>query len=111
MFNYNIIAFYNFFIHISNFLKEENIIPSYSKIERKIRTTLKFTNKNDLQKLHESQQHLLTKVYIDLYISNKFIFNIINLIPNELIFNDYITFFLQKYKSKEAIYKYHHIYI
>ena len=38
------------------------------------------------------------------YIFYKFIIDIINKIPNDLIFTDYITYYLQKYINPQGIY-------
>ena len=47
---------------------------------------------------------MLNNVYNEVVNNHKFIIDIINKIPNDLIFTDYITYYLQKYINPQGIY-------
>ena len=105
--NYKIPGFYNFFINISNYIYNA-ISPRYIIYENKIR---KLIEKNDceLEKFHEIEEKLLNQIYKEID-NNNFISGIISFIPEGIIFNDYITYYLQKYKDKKIIYNTFDIY-
>jgi len=103
LFNYNIPGFYNFYIYISNYINR-NITLSYFNNEKNIRELLK-PNYEKIKDFHEKEESLLSNAYKEIEKSNKFIFDIINKIDKDVIFQDYITYYLQKYKNKDDIYK------
>ena len=104
LFNYNVPGFYNFYIYISNYINR-NITLSYFNNEKNIRELLK-PNYDKIKDFYEKEESLLFNVYKEIEKNNKFIFDCINKIDNKnVIFQDYITYYLQKYKNKDGIYK------
>ena len=103
LFNYNVPGLYKFYKDISNFINK-NIIPIFFNNEKKLRETLKFDIEN-IGKFHDIEDSLLN--YANNYIANnKYVNEILNKIPHDLILKDYITFYLQKYRNKnDVIYK------
>ena len=102
LFNYNVPGFYNFFIKISNYINA-NIISNYFNNEKKLRKLLK----EDIDKIrdfHDIEESLLNNVYNEIANKHKFIFETINKISNDLIFKDYVTYYLQKYRNSYDIY-------
>ena len=96
LFNYNVPGLYKFFKDFSNYINE-NIITNYFNNEKKLREALKV----------DAEKNMANK-YI---CNNKFIFEILNKIPHGLIFKDYITYYLQKYrKNNDKVYNKDDIY-
>ena len=97
LYNYNVPGIYNFYVNISNYINK-NIAPDYFNNDKKLRES----KKADIEKIrdfHDNEAELLEKLYKE--ISKNEMFNVIitNKIQIDLIFKDYITFYLQKYKS------------
>ena len=107
LYNYNIPGFYNFYINISDYINK-NITPNYFSNEKKIRELLK-ADVDKIREFHEKEESLLNDV--NKYIANnKFIMDIVNKISMDLIFEDYITYYLQKYRNKDDFYNKDDIY-
>ena len=107
LFKYNVPCFYNFYIYISNYINK-NIVVSFFNNEKKLRELYK----NDLHQLkdfHDKEVILLDCVN-DSIRDNKFILEIIDKIPYDLILKDYITYYLQKYRNSVDIYDINDIY-
>jgi len=107
LFNYNIPGFYNFYINISNYINK-NITTNYFNNEKKLRELFKSTFEK-IKDFHEKEESLLSNVYKECE-KDEFIFENAKKIDENLILIDYITFFLQKYKNKDGIYKNDDIY-
>ena len=109
LYNYNVPGFYNFYLNISNYINK-NISINYSNNEKKLRELLK-ENVDIIKEFYDKEGNLLSNVYEEISKNHKFVLDIIDKIPEDLIFKDYITFYLQKYKNKDDIYnkddKYH----
>ena len=106
-FNYKIPGFYNFYISLSDYIKK-NISSNYFDSEKNIRYLLK----EDAQKIMDYQHkedELLETVLKEIE-KNKYIFNNINKISSDLIFKDYVTYYLKKYKDSFGIYNKDNIY-
>ena len=104
-FNYNIPGLYNFFENISNYINK-NIILSYFNNEVKLRKSL--NNDNSIKKeFHKTEESLLDKLYMEVQTNYKLACKIIDMIDDNdnLILNDYISFYLQKYKKVDIINK------
>ena len=108
LFNYNVPGLYKFFKDFSNYING-NIITNYSNNEKKLRESLKVDTEK-IRKFHDTEEFLLNM--INKYISNnKFIFGILNKTPHGLIFKDYITYYLHKYrKNNDKVYNKDDIY-
>ena len=111
LFNYNIPGFYHFYQNISEYISK-NIKINYFNNEKKLRELLK----EDIDKIkdfYDKEESLLSAVYDEISAHHKFIIDIIDKIPEDIILKDYITFYLQKYKNKDDFYdkndKYHQI--
>ena len=107
LFNYNIPGFYNFYINISNYINK-NITINYFNNEKKLRELFKYTFEK-IKDFHEKEESLLSNAYKECE-KNEFIFENAKKIDENLILKDYITFYLQKYKNKDGIYKNDDIY-
>ena len=106
-YNFNIPGFYNFYFNLSDYI-EKNIAKKYFNNEKNLRSLLK----EDIQKIiefHNKEDELLEEVYKEIQ-KNKFVFGNINKISNDLIFKDYVTFYLKKYKDSFGIYNNEDIY-
>ena len=77
-------------------------------MKKKIRELL-IPDVDKIREFHENEESLLNDVckYIS---NNKFIMDIMNKIPMDLIFEDYITYYLQKYRNKDDFYNKDDIY-
>ena len=107
LYNFNIPGLYNFYINISEYI-EKNIKSNYFDNEKKLRYLLK----EDAQKImefHNKEDELLESVFKEIE-KNKYSFNILNKISTDLIFKDYVTYYLKKYKEKFGIYNKDDIY-
>ena len=102
LFNYNVPGLYNFYKDFSNYI-DKNITLIYFNNENKLRKTQKF-DVEKIKKFHDKEDSLLN-------VANKFIANnklnheILNTAPHDLIYKDYITFYLHKYINPCGIYK------
>ena len=96
LYNFNIPGLYNFYINLSEYI-EKNISSNYFDNEKKLRYLLK----EDAQKIiefHNKEDELLESVFKEIE-KNKYAINILNKISTDLIFKDYITYYLKKYKD------------
>ena len=107
-FNYYIPGFYNFFEDISNYINNY-IYSNYFNNEKNLR---KFQNKiiGQINKFDVIEEKLSNKALEEVCNNHQFILNMIDYIPDELVLNDYLTYFLQKYKNKKDIYNVDDIY-
>ena len=98
LYNYNIPGLYNFFEFLSNYINKNVSICYYNK-EKQLRELLIEDNEK-LKEFQELEEHLLNNVFFGILDNNKFIFGIFDKFKNNcLIFKDYITYYLQKYKN------------
>ena len=102
LFNYNVPGFYNFYKDISNYIN--NAITLYYLKDENILRRSKCIDNQKVNKFHETEENLMNNVYDEIYNNHKFIFNNIDLIPDDLILDDYIIYYLQKYKSEDELY-------
>jgi len=102
LFNYNIPGLYNFYEDFSSYISK-NITSIYFNNEKKLREALQFDDEKKRQ-FHDTEDFLLNDA--NKYISNnKFISEILNKVPHDLLFKDYITYYLQKHrKNNECVY-------
>ena len=107
-YNYNILGFYNFYTKISDFIKK-NITSNYLNNETKLRK-LKKEDIIKIREFYDKEESSLTTLYKQIEENNKSIIDLINKIPNDLIFKHYITFYLQKYINPSGIYNKDDIY-
>ena len=121
LFNYNIPGFYNFFVTLSDYINQK-ITSIYFNNENQLRK-LKIEDDNIINDLYKTEKNLveMTNKEFSENPSFAFIFEIINENPSvnnekyniiftDLIFKDYITYYLQKYKSKDDLYNNNDIY-
>ena len=109
LFNYNVPGLYNFYKDFSNYLNK-NITSIFFNNEKKLRETKKNDGNSLTTKFHETQDDLITKAN-KYFLEHKFFSFVVN--KNSLhclIFNDYITYYLQKYRNNNDIYKKNDIY-
>ena len=107
LYNFNIPGFYNFYSSFSDYIKK-NISMNYFDNEKKLRYLLK----EDTQKImefHDKEDELLESVYKEIE-KDLFVFGNINKISIDLIFKDYVTYYLKKYKDSFGIYNKDDIY-
>ena len=102
LFYYNIPGFYNFYEDINNYINNA-ITLYYLRNENMLRRLICIDNEK-INKFHETEENLMNNVYDEVYNNHKFIFNNINLIPHGLIIDDYIIYYLKKYKSENELY-------
>jgi hypothetical protein len=98
LFNYNVPGFYNFYQNISNYINKK-IMSNYSNNESDLRESENDPKFKTI--FHNKEEKLLENVDKEMEINYKFeckIFDILKDDKNDLIFRDYITFFLQKIK-------------
>ena len=111
LYNFNIPGFYNFYVNLSNYINK-NITTNYFVNEKALRYLLK----EDIQKIrdfYDKEDGHLGIVYNEIENNQKFIFGLINKnsqISDDLIFKDYVTFYLKKYKDNYGIYNKDDIY-
>jgi hypothetical protein len=106
-YNFNIPGFYNFYLSFSDYIKN-NISKNYFDNEK----TLRYLLKEDAQKIlefHNKEDELLENAYKEIE-KNKFVFDNIKKISSDLIFKDYVTYYLKKYKYNFGIYNKDDIY-
>ena len=101
-YNYNIPGFYNFYLKISDYINK-NITLNYIKNEKNLRKMLD-EDIGEIRKFHENEENLLNNLSKEIENNYKFIFNITNKIPEDLLLKDYITFYVQKYKENHNFY-------
>ena len=102
LFNYNVPGLYNFFEIFSKYINK-NIVPAYYNNEKKLRDALIFNIRNK-DKFQENEESLIenTNKYIN---NNKFIKDILEKVSHDLIFCDYVTYYLQKKSEIKDFYK------
>ena len=99
LFKYNVPGLYNFYEDISYYINKD-IASNYFYYEKKLREA-KDLDKKIKDDFHEKEQEYLKKVIDNLNISeNKFLNELLNKISTNLIFTEYVTFYLQKYKKE-----------
>ena len=103
LYNYNVPGLYNFYKDISDYICK-NITSNYFNNEKKIREALKVDN-NSISKFQETQDSSVTNVEKYYNENNEIIKEILNKISHNLIFKDYITYYLQKNRNNFDIYK------
>ena len=106
-YNFNIPGFYNFYLSFSDYIKN-NISKNYLDNEK----TLRYLLREDAQKIlefHNKEDELLENAYKEIE-KNKFVFDNIKKISSDLIFKDYVTYYLKKYKDNFGIYNKDDIY-
>ena len=108
LYNYNVPGFYNFYKKINLYINK-NITFHYFNNEKNIRKLLKVDN-DIIRDFHDSEETLLNNVYNEISYNNKFIIDIINTVPINLIFKDYITYYLQEYRNPSYIYNKDYVY-
>ena len=96
--NYIIPGFYNFYVKFSDLISK-NIKTDFAKNEKKLRNFLKGDKFEVKKKYHKIEENLLLLSYKELE-NDEFIFEFIKRVPSDLLLNDYITFYLNKYYSK-----------
>ena len=107
LFNYNVPGLYNFYKDFSNYINKY-ITSNYFNNEKKLREALK-ADVEKIRQFHDTEDSLLSNAN-EYIVNNKFVFEILNKIPHDLIFKDYITYNLQKYKSDNNVYNKDDIY-
>ena len=103
LYNYNVPGLYNFYKDISDYICK-NITSNYFNNEKKLREALKIDD-NGITKFHETQDSSVTTVEKYYNENNEIIREILNKISHNLIFKDYITYYLQKNRNNFDIYK------
>ena len=108
LYNYNVPGLYNFYMSISNYINK-NIAPDYFNNEKKLREAKK-EDKEKIRDFQDNESDLLEKVNKEISTNKKF--NVIkaNKIKTDLIFSDYITYYLQKYYNPAGFYNKDDIY-
>ena len=111
LFNYNVPGLYNFFVNISNYINK-NITSNYFNNEKELRQLLT-NDPSKKTKFQNTEESLLDKVYEEMEKNYKSICKIMDIInddKDDLIFKDYITYYLQKYRNNYDIYNKDDIY-
>ena len=111
LYNFNVPGFYNFFKSIQEYIKK-NITSNYFNNEKILRELQAddITKKNTFQ---ETEEFLLNNVFNEIINNYKFYYDMLNnpnLINVDLVFDDYITYYLQEYINKYDIYNNEDIY-
>ena len=101
LYNYNIPGLYNFYVKISNYINK-NITINYFNNEKKLRELSK-KDDDKIKEFYEKEDSLLSNILEEISKNHKFASDIITKIADkhELIFKDYITYYLGKYKNKD----------
>ena len=97
--NYVIPCYYKTYIKLSEYITQ-NIHNDFFKNEKTIRNfSNDKKNKNDvLDRYYKKEEYLLSLTYNEIQ-NDKLFFEYVYKIPNYLILNDYITYFIIKYRS------------
>ena len=95
--NYAVPGFYYFYTNLSDYVNK-NIIIEYFNNEKKLREASKLDIEKQRLEFYNKEDYFLSSVY-DKISEDKFIIDIINKAPLDLILRDYITFYLDKYHS------------
>ena len=99
IFNYRIPGLFNFYKHLSNYISK-NITVEYFNNEKNLREYFDKNSEKAKIDFHNNEEILLSNAYD--YINDKtnkeiFMLDIIKQIPDDLILEDYITYYLKKY--------------
>ena len=94
--NFKIPGFYNFYKNLSTFINK-NISKEYSKNESILREN-KSINEKEIKDFHEKEEVLVSSAYDEIS-NDKFIFDIIDEIPYDVIIKDYINYYVNKYRN------------
>jgi len=99
IFNYKIPGLYKLYENLSNFIKKE-INIEYFNNEKKLREYFGLNSEKEKIDFHNIEEILLSNVYD--YISDNlnddiFMLDILKMIPADLILEDYVTYYLNKY--------------
>ena len=97
LYNFKIPELYKFYKDLSNYIKK-NISEDYLNNENKLKEYLISNNEKVKNDFHEKEENLVSLVYNEIK-KDKIIFDIINNISPDLIFKDYINFYLDKYSD------------
>ena len=103
LYNYNIPGFYNFYAKISFFISK-NISLNYFN-NRKKKREIFIPNLEIIDEINNYGVSLLYLTYKEILNNHKSIIDIFDKIDEELIFDDYINYFMQKYKGNNCLYK------
>ena len=103
LFNYNIPGFYLFYQKISSYINKD-IKIKYSNNEKKLRELLK-NDTDKIAKFYNNENDFLNNIYKEVSKTHKFFFEFFDKIPEDLILSDYITYYLQKYRNENNLYK------
>ena len=95
--NYKIPGFYNFYKNLSDYINK-NITIEYFNNEKKLREYTKPDAGRQIIDFHKKEEDFLSSVYY-MVSEDKYIFDIIKKIPNDLVLKDYITYYFDKYNS------------
>ena len=107
LFNYNVPGLYNFYKNFSNYLNK-NITSNYFNNEKKLRDALN-VDKEFIRQFNETNDQLLINAN-KYFINNNFITVVLNQIEHDLIFNDYVTYYLEQKMNNGEIYKIDDVY-
>ena len=102
LFNYKIPGLFNFYQNLSNYLRGAITFQFFNN-EKHIREYFNSNGEkinNELNKYHAKEEELLNDVFNKIN-QEKIYFDILNQISIDLILNDYITFYLDKYIDKD----------
>ena len=108
LYNYNIPGLYNFYKDFSDYIIK-NITPKYFNSEKKLREATKAFEEK-INQFHDTEDFSLDNANKYIKDNNKFISEILNKIPQDLVFKDYVTYYLQKYRNDIDIYQKDDIY-
>ena len=113
LFKYNIPGLYKFYEDISYYITKD-IASNYFYYEKKLREIKNLDDKimdKIKDNFHEKEQEYLTNIIDNLNISeNKFLNELLNKVSANLIFTEYVTFYLQKYKKENEFNEKNNIY-
>ena len=107
LFGYKIPGFFNFYKNLSEFLNK-NITVKFLSNEKNIRKYLGSDINRIKDDFHDNEELLLNEVLEEIN-ENKtkfeFYFNLVNKISPDLVLQDYIIFYLDKYRDLEKYFK------
>ena len=98
--NYKIPGFYNFYKFLSDYINK-NITIEYFNNEKKLREYVKSDAEKQKIEFHKKEEDFLSSVY-DTISEDKYIFDTIKKIPDDLVLKDYITYYLDKNNSDNS---------
>ena len=95
LFNYKIPGLYNFYTNLSSYISK-NINVQHFNNEKHLREYFSSNPEHEKNNFHDNEEIILSDVYENIT-KDIFTFDIIQLIPANLILKDYITYYLNKY--------------